>query len=620
MWAPPPPNLAPWRVLAPLASMDLSRVASTSARPQLPARDFRRQFEIQRALLGASDVRSILAVVRSKVDGDNGLGAMSFVHVATSLNRMGKVVWRADSGARDSERNLGDDPDFLALLRRAREFTYAGSKMSQAWANSVHALAKLRELRRRLRVEPGDEVWDTWLDLIRRYRISKASSSRSTSPACGGRTPSWASSTTPPARRSAASSRDSPTTSSPATSPTRYGRSRRWESNPRAWNGPYSTISSRARSTSRRTFPSSVDASSLRTSPTRSGRLQKSADFPRRTRRALDAAVRRHARAMRSQEIANSVYALGVLGHSPGADAEAALAGAARGALRVESRKGESPPSLTRNLSPTCCTASPPWARGLTRRRGRRGRRGGETRAANVHAGRVHNPVGARYRAQTAGRGSFLALERRYAQLSSRPETVEKQNHSVVLWAYGKLNTTPSDDMWNALESVAGEKTVEYERHDVFMALWGYAALGRYPRSRRVAEQLEAAALRAVDEFLPDEINNVLWSCALLRAVRGVPLPAFYARLWARMTKMPASAFQSDEVIRVGYHAHFVHARLLRDEDPVPDLEPSFERRAEELWFAQKKKVRVSAMQLEVGEALKRLGVAHVAEPPPFPR
>ena len=127
MWAPPPPNLAPWRVLAPLASMDLSRVASTSARPQLPARDFRRQFEIQRALLGASDVRSILAVVRSKVDGDNGLGAMSFVHVATSLNRMGKVVWRADSGARDSERNLGDDPDFLALLRRAREFTYAGS-------------------------------------------------------------------------------------------------------------------------------------------------------------------------------------------------------------------------------------------------------------------------------------------------------------------------------------------------------------------------------------------------------------------------------------------------------------------------------------------------------------
>ena len=101
--------------------------------------------------------------------------------------------------------------------------------------------------------------------------------------------------------------------------------------------------------------------------------------------------------------------------------------------------------------------------------------------------------------------------------------------------------------------------------------------------------------------------------------MRGVPLPAFYARLWARMTKMPASAFQSDEVIRVGYHAHLVHARLLRDEDPVPDLEPSFERRAEELWFAQKKKVRVSAMQLEVGEALKRLGVAHVAEPPPFP-
>ena len=570
--------------------MDLSRVASTSARSQLPARDFRRQSEIQRALLGARDVRSILAVVRSKVDGDNGLGAMSFVHVATSLNRMGKVVWRADPGARDSERNLGDDPDFLALLRRAREFTYAGSKMSQAWANSVHALAKLRELRR-LRVEPGDEVWDTWLDLIRRLPnlegklLSKHVTSVWWAHAVVGVVPDDATRQAP-ARARATRRRFEPRNVSNALwaiatlgiQPTHV-----------EWTILNDIVA--------RTFDESPDVppERRRVVPQNVSNalwaFAKSADFPRRTRaRALDAAVRRHARAMRSQEIANS----GLRARRARSLARRGRGGGPRGrgarALRVESRKGESPRRSPRNPSPTCCTASPPWARGSTRRRGPPRTPRWRARAANVHAGRVHNPVGARYRAQTAGSRFVSRAERRYAQLSSRPETVEKQNHSVVLWAYGKLNTTPSDDMWNALESVAGEKTVEYERHDVFMALWGYAALGDTRGVDGVAEQLEAAALRAVDEFLPDEINNVLWSCALLRAVRGVPLPAFYARLWARMTKMPASAFQSDEVIRVGYHAHLVHARLLRDEDPVPDLEPSFERRAEELWFAQKKK------------------------------
>ena len=621
MWAPPPPNLAPWRVLAPLASMDLSRVASTSARPQLPARDFRRQFEIQRALLGASDVRSILAVVHSKVDGDNGLGAMSFVHVATSLNRMGKVVWRADSGARDSERNLGDDPDFLALLRRAREFTYAGSKMSQAWANSVHALAKLRELRR-LRVEPGDEVWDTWLDLIRRLPnlegklLSKHVTSVWWAHAVVGVVPDDA--TRQALGRELARLADDfePRNVSNALwaiatlgiQPTRVEWTILNDIVARTFDESPDVPLER-----RRVVPQNV--SNALWAFAKIGRLPEED-----ARRALDAAVRRHARAMRSQEIANSVYALGVLGHSPGADAEAALAGAARVALRVESRKGESPPSLTPQSLSNVLYGLAAMGTRLNSQTWAAADAAVERLAPRMCMQDVCIILWAHGTAlRPPGRGSFLALERRYAQLSSRPETVEKQNHSVVLWAYGKLNTTPSDDMWNALESVAGEKTVEYERHDVFMALWGYAALGRYPRSRRVAEQLEAAALRAVDEFLPDEINNVLWSCALLRAVRGVPLPAFYARLWARMTKMPASAFQSDEVIRVGYHAHLVHARLLRDEDPVPDLEPSFERRAEELWFAQKKKVRVSAMQLEVGEALKRLGVAHVAEPPPFP-
>ena len=622
MWAPPPPTLAPWRVLAPLAAVDLSRVASTSARPQHPARGFKRQSAIQRALLGARDVRSILAVVRAKADGDNGLGAMSFVHVATSLNRMGKVAWRVHPGARDSERNLGDDPDFLALLRRAREFTYTGSKMSQAWANSVHALAKLRELRR-LRVEPGDEVWDTWLDLIRRLPdlegklLSKHVTSVWWAHAVVGVVPDDA---------------------------TRAALGRELERladdfEPRNVSNAVWAIATLGIQPTReewtilndiiaRTYDESPDLPPERRTivpQNVSNTLWAFAKIGRApeedARVALDAAVRRHARAMNSQEIANSVYALGVLGHSPGAAAEAALAGAARVALRVASRDGESTPSritpqslsnmlyglaamgtrlnaqtwaaadaAVEKLAPRMCMQDVCiilWAHGTARR--------------------------------PPARGSFLALERRYATLASRPETVEKQNHSVVLWAYGKMNTMPSDDMWDALELVARRKTVDYERHDVFMALWGYAALGRYPRGRDVTEQLEAAALRAVDDFLPDEIANVLWSYALLRAVRGVPLPAFYARLWARMTKMPASAFQTDEVIRVGYHAHLVHARLLRDEDPVPDLEPSFERRGKELWFAQTTRVSVSAMQLEIGEALKRLGVAHVVEPPPFP-
>ena len=611
MWAPPPPNLAPWRVLAPLASMDLSRVASTSARPQLPARDFRRQFEIQRALLGASDVRSILAVVRSKVDGDNGLGAMSFVHVATSLNRMGKVVWRADSGARDSERNLGDDPDFLALLRRAREFTYAGSKMSQAWANSVHALAKLRELRR-LRVEPGDEVWDTWLDLIRRLPnlegklLSKHVTSVWWAHAVVGVVPDDA--TRQALGRELARIAD--------------------DFEPRNVSNALWAIATLGLLPSRvewtilndivaRTFdespdvPSSVDASSLRT-------LQRAWAFAKIGRlpeedagRALDAAVRRRARCaarrspIRSTRSACSVTRSARTRRRPArararceSNPEKAVSrrhpalsnvlyGLAAMGTRLNSQTWAAADAAVERLAPRMCMQDVCiilWAHGTALR--------------------------------PPGRGSFLALERRYAQLSSRPETVEKQNHSVVLWAYGKLNTTPSDDMWNALESVAGEKTVEYERHDVFMALGGPPLA--IPAESTLVRTTEAARFARWTNFFRTK-STTCCGAARYGAVRGVPLPAFYARLWARMTKMPASAFQSDEVIRVGYHAHLVHARLLRDEDPVPDLEPSFERRAEELWFAQKKKVRVSAMQLEVGEALKRLGVAHVAEPPPFP-
>ena len=468
--------------------MDLSRVASTSARSQLPARDFRRQFEIQRALLGARDVRSILAVVRSKVDGDNGLGAMSFVHVATSLNRMGKVVWRADSGARDSERNLGDDPDFLALLRRAREFTYAGSKMSQAWANSVHALAKLRELRR-LRVEPGDEVWDTWLDLIRRLPnlegklLSKHVTSVWWAHAVVGVVPDDA--TRQALGRELARLADDfePRNVSNALwaiatlgiQPTHV-----------EWTILNDIVA--------RTFdespdvPPSVDASSLRTSPTRSGRLQKSADFEEDARRALDAAVRRHARAMRSQEIANSVYALGVLGHSPGADAEAALAGAAR--VRAASRIPK------RRVSPVAHPAIP-LQRAVRPRRhghaaqladvGRRGRRGGETRAANVHAGRVHNPVGARYRAQTAG-SRFVSRARAAIRAALQPpgDCGETEPFRRPVGVRETEHDAVRRHVERARVSRRGKDGGVRKTRRVHGAL-GVRRAGRYPRSRRVA-------------------------------------------------------------------------------------------------------------------------------------
>ena len=230
------------------------------------------------------------------------------------------------------------------------------------------------------------------------------------------------------------------------------------------------------------------------------------------------------------------------------------------------------------------------------------------------------------------------ALEARLTTLVAREGAgvadpgAHKQNLSNLVWAYAKSRARPSEAAWRALDLLADRTVKAFGTKDLCLAAWGYAALGRRPRSDATWARFNDALEKHADAFEPDELASAAWARAAIRACDpSEPDVRFDERAWRRLAGLNAGDFERTESLLVAYHAWRVGRELL-----PPNADDSFERRraprdseenenpesdpesfpflaaARDAWRAQRQ--AQSASQRLVGDALTRLGVAHVPE------
>ena len=232
------------------------------------------------------------------------------------------------------------------------------------------------------------------------------------------------------------------------------------------------------------------------------------------------------------------------------------------------------------------------------------------------------------------------ALEARLTTLVAREGAgvadpgAHKQNLSNLVWAYAKSRARPSEAAWHALDLLADRTVNAFGTKDLCLAAWGYAALGRRPRSDATWARFNDALETHADAFEPDELASAAWARAAIRACDpSEPDVRFDERAWRRLAGLNAGDFERTESLLVAYHAWRVGRELLpptdddalarrrapRDstkekENPAESDPESFPflAAARDAWRAQRQ--AQSASQRLVGDALTRLGVAHVPE------
>ena len=231
------------------------------------------------------------------------------------------------------------------------------------------------------------------------------------------------------------------------------------------------------------------------------------------------------------------------------------------------------------------------------------------------------------------------ALEARLTTLVAREGAgvadpgAHKQNLSNLVWAYAKSRTRPSEAAWRALDLLADRTVTAFGTKDLCLAAWGYAALGRRPRSDATWARFNDALEKHADAFEPDELASA--ACARARP-RVRPERTGRALRRARVAKARGAqrgGFRADGVApgrvpRVARRSRAPPAdprRLVRREKTRPRENKENENPAEsnpesfpflaaarDAWRAQRQ--AQSASQRLVGDALTRLGVAHVPE------
>ena len=232
------------------------------------------------------------------------------------------------------------------------------------------------------------------------------------------------------------------------------------------------------------------------------------------------------------------------------------------------------------------------------------------------------------------------ALEARLTTLVAREGAgvadpgAHKQNLSNLVWAYAKSRTRPSEAAWRALDLLADRTVKAFGTKDLCLAAWGYAALGRRPRSDATWARFNDALEKHADAFEPDELASAAWARAAIRACDpSEPDVRFDERAWRRLAGLNAGDFERTESLLVAYHAWRVGRELLppthddsfderrraprenkENENPAESNPESFPflAAARDAWRAQRQ--AQSASQRLVGDALTRLGVAHVPE------
>ena len=146
--------------------------------------------------------------------------------------------------------------------------------------------------------------------------------------------------------------------------------------------------------------------------------------------------------------------------------------------------------------------------------------------------------------------------------------------------------------------------------------------------------EVQRALEKHADAFEPDELASAAWARAAIRACDpSEPDVRFDERAWRRLAGLNAGDFERTESLLVAYHAWRVGRELLppthddsfderrraprenkENENPAESNPESFPflAAARDAWRAQRQ--AQSASQRLVGDALTRLGVAHVPE------
>ena len=131
------------------------------------------------------------------------------------------------------------------------------------------------------------------------------------------------------------------------------------------------------------------------------------------------------------------------------------------------------------------------------------------------------------------------------------------------MWAYAKSRTRPSEAAWRALDLLADRTVTAFGTKDLCLAAWGYAALGRRPRSDATWARFNDALETHADAFEPDELASAAW---LGGDPRVRPERTGRAVRRARVAKARGAQrgdFERTESLLVAYHAWRVGRELL---------------------------------------------------------
>jgi hypothetical protein len=134
---------------------------------------------------------------------------------------------------------------------------------------------------------------------------------------------------------------------------------------------------------------------------------------------------------------------------------------------------------------------------------------------------------------------------------------MKQQNVADTLWSYATLGRMPRDKMWAVLETAAVRVAPDMKPQNVALTLWSYATLKRMPGDKTWAA-LEFAAVRVARDMKPQNVANTVFAYATLSILQNVAHPSCYAALWELVNGLEARDF-SDESLRMLFHAYLMH-------------------------------------------------------------
>jgi hypothetical protein len=134
---------------------------------------------------------------------------------------------------------------------------------------------------------------------------------------------------------------------------------------------------------------------------------------------------------------------------------------------------------------------------------------------------------------------------------------MKPQGVANTLWSYTTLNRTPEEKTWAALETATSRVAQDMIPQDVSNTLWSYATLKRMPGDETWAA-LETAAVRVAQDMKPQHVANTVFAYATLSILHDVAHPSCYAALWELVCGLEAQDF-SDKGLYMLFHVYLMH-------------------------------------------------------------